>query len=144
MMRQEHTDHYGRLLAMVILHFIAMYAFMYAMVDVFGNVYHNLNQFYMAGVMTASMLVVELLVMGGMYQNKTRNGVIIAASIAALVGFFVLIRQQVAISDAQFLRSMIPHHGGAILMCEQAPIRDPEIRELCENIIAGQQAEIDQ
>jgi len=45
---------------------------------------------------------------------------------------------------AMILRSMIPHHAGAILMCEQAPIRDAEIRKLCETIISGQQAEIDQ
>jgi uncharacterized protein (DUF305 family) len=28
-------------------------------------------------------------------------------------------------------------------MCEQAPIRDPEIKKLCGDIIIGQQAEID-
>src|SRR6266498_610890 len=54
------------------------------------------------------------------------------------------IRWQTAISDGQFLRSMIAHHAGAILMCEQAPIQDPEIKRLCSNILKGQQAEIDQ
>jgi uncharacterized protein (DUF305 family) len=39
---------------------------------------------------------------------------------------------------------MIPHHAGAILMCEEAPIQDAEIRRLCRSIIAGQQAEIDE
>ena len=29
-------------------------------------------------------------------------------------------------------------------MCEQAPITNPEIQQLCENILAGQQQEIDQ
>ena len=43
-----------------------------------------------------------------------------------------------------FLRSMIPHHAGAILMCEQAPIQDAEIRQLCQTIISSQQQEIDQ
>jgi uncharacterized protein (DUF305 family) len=28
---------------------------------------------------------------------------------------------QGAVGDDQFLRSMIPHHSGAILMCEQGP-----------------------
>ena len=37
---------------------------------------------------------------------------------------------------------MIPHHASAILMCEQATITDAEIRELCGNIVAGQQQEI--
>ena len=39
---------------------------------------------------------------------------------------------------------MIPHHSGAILMCEQAKLTDPEVRDLCRGIIAGQKAEIDQ
>lgn len=39
---------------------------------------------------------------------------------------------------------MIPHHAGAILMCEQAPIQDSEIKTLCRGIIASQQAEIHQ
>jgi len=39
---------------------------------------------------------------------------------------------------------MIPHHSGAILMCEQASIRDPELKSLCGNIITSQKQEIDQ
>jgi uncharacterized protein (DUF305 family) len=39
---------------------------------------------------------------------------------------------------------MIPHHAGAILMCEGANITDPEIKELCKTIRSGQQQEIDQ
>ena len=39
---------------------------------------------------------------------------------------------------------MIPHHAGAILMCEQASIENREIQELCKTIVSGQQAEIDQ
>jgi uncharacterized protein (DUF305 family) len=39
---------------------------------------------------------------------------------------------------------MIPHHASAILMCEKANLQDPEIKDLCQSIISGQQAEIDQ
>jgi uncharacterized protein (DUF305 family) len=60
------------------------------------------------------------------------------------VAFFALIRWQTGVGDRQFLRSMIPHHAGAILMCEQAPIQHPEVKKLCGDIIKGQQAEIDQ
>lgn len=62
----------------------------------------------------------------------------------APITFFALIRAQTAITDKQLLKSMIPHHAGAILMCTEAPIEDAEIRDLCRKIIAGQQAEIDQ
>lgn len=53
------------------------------------------------------------------------------------------IRQQVAITDREFLKSMIPHHAVAILMCEEARLKAPEIKELCATIIASQQAESD-
>jgi uncharacterized protein (DUF305 family) len=39
---------------------------------------------------------------------------------------------------------MIPHHAGAILMCEEAQLRDPEVIELCASIVESQRAEIDQ
>jgi len=136
--------HYGRLLLMAALSFVSMYVLMYAMVNAFANVYSNFNQFYMAGLMTAPMVIIEIALMGAMYENKKMNLVIIGAGLIALIVFWILIRQQIGISDTQFLRSMIPHHGGAVLMCEKAPIEDPRITELCRTIIGGQQAEIDQ
>lgn len=135
---------YRNLLVMAGLSFVSMYILMYAMVNVLGNVYNSLNQVYMAGLMTAPMVVIELAVMGMMYPDKRRNAVITAASIVLGLVFFLFIRQQTLISDKQFLRSMIPHHAGAITMCEQAPITDPEIKDLCGRIISSQQAEIDE
>ena len=137
-------DHYRRFLIMIVLHFIAMYIFMYAMVNVFSNVFNSLNQFYMAALMTSSMMLIELPLMMSMYKSKKLNIVIIAAGAVVLSGSWFGIRQQAAIGDRQFLRSMIPHHAGAILMCRQASIEDHEIRALCSNIISSQQAEIDQ
>jgi hypothetical protein len=110
---------------MTVLHFVAMYILMYAMVNALENVFNSWNQVYMAGLMTASMVLIELPLMSAMYESKRLNAVIMAVGAAALIGFFVLIRQQTAIADGQFLRSMIPHHAGAILMCEQAPNRRP-------------------
>jgi uncharacterized protein (DUF305 family) len=112
------------------------------MVNRLENVYPNFNQFYMAGLMTAPMLILELVLMGSMYQNKRLNGLLIAIGIGAGLLFWVLIRQQTAIDDRQFLKSMIPHHAGAILMCEESPSRNPEILRLCREIVASQRAEI--
>ena len=137
-------NHYRKLLIMAVLSFISMYILMYAMVNSIDNVYNSFNQFYMAGLMTAPMIPLELFLMKAMYPDKRRNAIIIAASVAAALAFFLLIRQQGAVSDKQFLRSMIPHHAGAILMCEQASIQDAEIKELCGSIISSQQGEIDQ
>ncbi|MCY7349324.1 MAG: DUF305 domain-containing protein [Cytophagaceae bacterium] len=138
----QHQQHYGKLLIMGVLSFISMYILMYSMVNTFANVIPNVNQFYMAGLMTMPMMIIEVVVMSAMYMDKRRNALIAAASVVALIGFFLLIRQQGAIGDKQFLKSMIPHHAGAILMAEQANLKDPEIRKLSEKIISDQQAEI--
>jgi hypothetical protein len=138
------NKHYGRLLAMSVLSFLSMYVLMYAMVDTFANVFPNLNQFYMAGLMTAPMVIIELSLMGAMYPNKTLNALIITVSAIALIMLWAGIRQQAAISDQQFLKSMIPHHAGAILMCEKTSLQDPELKDLCKSIISGQQSEINQ
>ena len=142
-LKQSHRDHYGRLAGMIGLSFIAMYVLMYGMVNAFANVYMNVNQVYMAGLMAAPMGVIELALMRAMYPDRRRNAVVVVGSLVALVVFWVLLRQQAAVTDRQFLRSMIPHHAGAILMCEQAPIQDAEIKKLCGAIISSQQSEID-
>lgn len=115
--------HYVHLAVMTVLMFIAMYVLMYAMVDRLANVYPNVNQFYMAGLMTAPMIVIELLIMRGMYQKRIANMAIMGVSAAVFGLFWVGIRQQVAVTDEQFLKSMIPHHAGAVLMCEEAPLQ---------------------
>jgi uncharacterized protein (DUF305 family) len=142
--RYDHEHHYRRLLLMAGLSFAAMYAVMYAMVDSWSSVYANLNQAYMAGLMTAPMIVFELFLMRPMYRNTRWNAIILAVSVVGGIACFALIRQQAAIGNRQFLRSMIPHHGGAILMCAQAAIDDPAIEALCRNIVSSQRAEIAQ
>lgn len=149
MQHNQHTqhgdqNHYLRLVGMIVLSFISMYVLMYSMADSFADVYNSLNQVYMAGLMTAPMVVIELWLMSSMYKDKKLNAVVIVVGLAAGILFFALIRQQTLISDRQFLRSMIPHHSGAILMCEEATIQDQRIRDLCKEIIASQRREIDQ
>ena len=140
---QMSKGHYGRLLVMTAISFIAMFTLMYAMVDRISNVYLNANQIYMAGLMTAAMVIIELLVMSGMYNDKRRNALIIGAGVVALAACFGFIRRQTAVSERQFLRSMIPHHASALLMCKQTSLHDPELVKLCDSIIRGQQSEIE-
>lgn len=146
--RPAHEQHHRRggpylqLVAMTALHFAAMYVLMYAMVDGLGNVLNNVNQAYMAGLMAAAMVIIELAVMGAMYSSRRLNVALIATGVVALGACWVAIRGQAAVGDEQFLRSMIPHHAGAILMCDKAKIADPGIQDLCRRIIASQETEI--
>ena len=145
-MKHAHAarNHYVHLLIMTALSFVSMYVLMYAMVDRLANIYPNFNQLYMAGLMTAPMVLIEMAVMGTMYENKRLNLAIMIAGFVVGLLFFVGIRQQAAVGDTQFLKSMIPHHASALLMCNEAPVADAEILDLCKTIVAGQQAEIDQ
>lgn len=138
------THPYRKLGAMTALSFLSMYVLMYAMVDKAANALPNLNQLYMAGLMTAPMVVIELMLMKAMYGNRRLNAAILGVSVVALVACLAAIRDQTAVGDEQFLRSMIPHHAAAILMCDEAPFEDAEIVALCENIVRSQQAEIQQ
>jgi len=144
MHEHKNVNSYNTLIIMAVLSFLSMYALMYAMVDQLANVIPNINQFYMAGLMTMPMIVFEVVLMRSMYTNKKLNTLIITIGMIALITFFLFIRQQSFVSDRQFLKSMIPHHASAILMCENADLQDLEIRELCVSIVSSQQQEIDQ
>ena len=135
---------YVRLLVMAILSFFSMYFLMYAMVDNVSNIHNSFNEVYMAGLMTAPMILIEIILMGKMYENKNYNFSIATLSLLLGIFFFFAIRSQFSVGDAQFLRSMIPHHAGAILMCNHANIQDSEIKQLCSNILSGQEKEIEQ
>lgn len=139
-----HRGAYGRLALMLLLSFIAMYLLMYAMVDRLSNVHNSLNEAWMAGLMTAPMGLLELGLMSKMYPHAGRNLAIAVGCLLLGLLCWVGIRQQVGIGDRQFLRSMVPHHAGALLMCREAKLTDGELRALCQAIIESQQREIDQ
>ncbi|TDR45653.1 hypothetical protein DFR29_10481 [Tahibacter aquaticus] len=137
-------NHYPRFAAMVAASFVAMFALMYVMVDRFAHVLSNLNQVYMAALMAGAMVLIELAFMWKMYPDPKLNALLAAIAVVVVgVGWFG-VRYQWGIGDSQFLRSMIPHHAGAILMCEEAAITSPEIRTLCGDIQRSQRAEIAQ
>lgn len=122
-----------------------MYFVMFAMINSLGELVQNLNFFYMALMMWAPMGSLMLVMMGDMYRNKRLNLVLHAVFALTFVLAFIGIRQQALVGDRQFVRSMIPHHSGAILMCREARIVDPEIKNLCEaNIIPSQRQEVEQ
>lgn len=140
--KMNHSGAYKKLFWMLLISFVSMFILMYAMVDRLSNVIPNINQFYMAGLMASPMLIIELLLMGKMYPNKKLNKVLMGVGVLAMVLFWSGIRQQTAVGDIQFLKSMIPHHAGAILMVEESNLVDPEVRKLGAEIIKAQQEEI--
>ncbi|WP_286751645.1 MULTISPECIES: DUF305 domain-containing protein [Sphingobacterium] len=142
----EHAGHskgnYMKLLWMAIVSYILMFFLMYAMVDTAENVVFNINQFYMAGLMAAPMIIIEILMMRKMYANSKLNMIIGGLAAVLTLLSFLCIRQQAAVGDVQFLKSMIPHHAGAVLMVEKSSLEDPEVKKLAEDIIVAQKKEI--
>ena len=133
-----------RLAVMTVVGFVAMYLLMFTMIDTGADFYQNLNMAYMAGSMTAAMVVIELIVMSVMYKNAKLRNLLIGVSAVLLVVTVLCTRYQTGIGDVGFLRSMIPHHSGAILMCREAAITDPELVKLCGEMTESQRREIDQ
>lgn len=123
---------------------IVMYFVMYTMIDSAADLYNNLNNLYMTAMMVASMGVLMLAMMAPMYPNRRLNLTLYAGLGLLFLLSLAGMRSQALIGDRQFLRSMIPHHSGAILMCERSDVRDPEIVELCRGIVQSQAAEIAQ
>ena len=135
---------YRKLALAVSINAAIMFLLTYALIDTLDHFYPNLNRAYMAVMMVAPMVVIMLLVMSGMYANKRLNLALHAALGAIFVTTFVLARTQTPVGNEQFLRSMIPHHSSAILMCEQGHITDQEIVALCRQIVRAQKDEIAQ
>ena len=123
---------------------VIMYFAMFTMIFSLNELYNNLNTFYMALMMAAPMGILMLWMMGSMFKNTRLNMILYIAFVTVFLLAFLGVRSQALIGDNQFLRSMIPHHSGAILMCEHASIQDPKIKTLCANIIVSQKQEIEQ
>ena len=123
---------------------VVMYFVMFTMIYSLSELYNNINTFYMALMMAAPMGIIMLWMMGSMFKNARLNMILYAVFVTVFVLAFLGVRSQALVGDDEFLRSMIPHHSGAILMCEQASIQDPKIKTLCANIIVSQKQEIEQ
>lgn len=137
-------SHYKKFALTLSINAVLMFFITYAMIDTIDHFYANINRGYMALMMVAPMAMVMLFVMRGMYQNAKLNAILYIVFAGMFIVSFALARSQTPVDNTQFLRSMIPHHSSAIVMCEQSSITDPEIIELCGEIVQTQKDEIAQ
>ena len=136
--------HYGRVMIELAIDFVIMYLVMFTMIRSLDHFYNNINNVWMTLMMVAPMALVMLAGMRSMFPSRKRNLLVIAGALIIFGVSFYGMRTQLAVGDEQFLRSMIPHHSGAILMCQEASITNPEIQALCGEIIESQRREIEQ
>jgi uncharacterized protein (DUF305 family) len=142
--KSSHSAMYRSLGIELVVDFVIMYLVMYTMIATLDHLYLNLNNVYMTLMMVAPMAVVMLVAMRSMFPSKRANIVLIALAALVFAGSYYGMRDQTAIGDEEFLRSMIPHHSGAVLMCNRATLSDPEVVALCRQIVQSQEREIAQ
>jgi len=119
-----------------------MYGLMYLNTYAWEQVFWSETRAWMALLMGATMAVVMLGFMWSMYPDQTINLGILGGSALVFAASLWLVRSQVTIDDADYMKAMIPHHSIAILTSERAQISDPRVRKLADEIIAAQEREI--
>jgi FlaA1/EpsC-like NDP-sugar epimerase len=133
---------YGRLAAMIVTSVVIMFLLMYQLVYERDHLMFSLNRLIASLVMGAVMTVVMLGFMWSMYEGTRLKATVIV--VAAALGIILLgvNRAQSFIDDARFMKAMIPHHSIAINNARKADLRDPRVRQLADEITAGQVREI--
>ena len=97
----------------------------------------SLNGVYMATFAGAAMVVLEAL----RHPLSTEGWV---ATLVLLTLSYLAVRYQWFVSDAQYLRDMIPHHSMAVLTSRPRVEKttNPEVRGLATGILRAQMTEI--
>ena len=133
---------YLRFGAMIATSTLVMFGLMYLNTYAADHVFYSETRAYMALVMGATMALVMLAFMLGMYADRRVNVAIVVAALAVFAGALWLVRSQATVDDVSWMKAMIPHHSIAILTSERARIRDPRVRRLADGIIEAQRREI--
>lgn len=121
---------------------VVMFALMYLNTYQADHVFFSETRAYMAVVMGASMAIIMLAFMLGMYANVRANAAIFIGSGLAFAVALWLVRSQATVDELSWMKAMIPHHSIAILTSERAHISDPRVRKLADTIIESQRKEI--
>lgn len=100
---------------------LVMFGLMYLNTYALDHVFFSQTRAWMALVMGATMAIIMLLFMLGMYADRRAN-----------IGIFI----------GTWMKAMIPHHSIAILTSERAHISDPRVRKLASGIIETRRKEI--
>jgi uncharacterized protein (DUF305 family) len=135
---------YLRFGAMIATSTVVMFGLMYLNVYSLDHVFWSETRAWMALVMGATMAVIMLAFMLGMYSNAKANLAIFASSVVVFAIALYLVRSQDTVEDVAWMKAMIPHHSIAILTSERANISDPRVKALADQIISSQRKEIDE
>lgn len=119
--------------------FFLMYLHSFQLLD---HAWFSETRLFMTMIMGASMTVVMLSFMLGMYKNRNANKAIFGGAFLIFALGVWLVRSQVTVTGTDYMEGMIPHHSIAVLTSERAQIKEPRVRELANKIIEAQRREI--
>lgn len=135
-------NNYAKLATMILTSTVVMFGLMYLNTYETNHVFFSQTRAWMALVMGATMAIIMLAFMLGMYKNAKANLAIFAGSAVLFAGALWLVRSQATVKDVSWMKAMIPHHSIAILTSERSHISDPRVRKLADGIIGAQGREI--
>lgn len=121
---------------------VVMFGLMYLNTFQLDHVFFSETRTYMALVMGATMAIVMLLFMPGMYKNHRLNMGILAGAAIVFAGALWLVRSQATVEDVSWMKAMIPHHSIAVLTSSRAHLSDPRVKALANSIVESQTREI--
>jgi uncharacterized protein (DUF305 family) len=119
-----------------------MYVLAFSQIDLLDHFELSLSVLWITVSMVSAMGLIMIVAMWPMLPRPRFNVALAAVFALLLGGAFAASRTEALVGDDAFLRSMIPHHSRAIHMCQEAGLTDPEIEELCTQIIQTQRDEI--
>lgn len=138
----DDKKHYLRFGAMITTSMLFMYAVTYINTYQLSHVEWSETRLFMTLLMGATMAIVMLLFMLGMYKDTKINIGIIVGSLLLFGLATYLVRSQTTVQDTSYMNAMIPHHSIAILTSENSEIKDVRVCELAVEIIKAQRREI--
>jgi len=133
---------YTKFTLMLICSAISMYITMYFNTYELSHVFFSWTRMYMTFIGIGGMAIIMFLFMKNMYSNKTKNLTIVLGSLILMSVSTYLVRKQFPIEDVKWMKAMIPHHSIAILTSTRAELKDPEVKQLAQEIIEAQRKEI--
>jgi hypothetical protein len=139
-------DLFYSLWTMMIGSFIIQFIVMsFIMTDVVGNITFSTGKFYISVIMALLMGLLEVGMHDFQMQHMHHISLPYYLSLGfALAVFGYLYRNQMYITDKEYLNEMIEHHSMALLTSE--PIlektQSERVRKLATNIVSTQEAEI--
>ena len=136
-----------KLLYTIIIMFIASFVIQFSLMSIImtnkiGYVTNNLGKIYMSVIMALYMVILEVMMHDHQYGIFSAKMYLLYGSL--LILFIYLYRNQVYISEKQYLENMIEHHSMALLSSEEILKKTDnyDITKLAKNILQTQNDEI--